>query len=457
MKDIYELLNDIDIDFDHIEKAEVSEIERQRGKKKLMNSIKKKKINTKKICVAAAAIAVIGVTSITISNPSFAKNIPFIGNLVQNQLINTNAEYENYLNILGQTKSNEGIDVTFENAIVDNNILFLSFIVKNNNEPIGKNFQEALLIANKIKINNENINTSGSASHEIIDENTVRILSMIDLNYDELPKDFDVDIDVSNVFGKTGDWGVKFSMDTKEVKKNTYVENMDKNFEVNGIGVNVNEITISPLTTNIKYYVKNEDEKIHMIHMDFLVLDQDGNEVKFINGRSTTEGCEDFVKGRIDWSMNYINTENIKELTLIPIYSNRNSDDKEGNDNKQVIDMNNVDLQDFKPLGFKLTDSLSIDVNSCTVDGDNLIVKYDYKYNGKKIVKPSNYDDIFIKSNNTLLEPIEDYETGEKYKDRNTNVRVYKIGDDKNIEIGSYNETSKVLFEKEAFKAHLKK
>ncbi|SFB41205.1 DUF4179 domain-containing protein [Clostridium frigidicarnis] len=455
MKDIYELLNDIDIDFDHIEKVELSEIERQRGKKKLMNSIKKKKINTKKICVAAAAIAVIGVTSITISNPTFAKNIPFIGNLVQNQLISTNVEYENYMNILGQTKSNEGIDVTFENAIVDNNILFLSFVVKNNNEPISEKFLEAMLVGSNIKINNENINASGSSSHEIIDENTVRILDQIQLKYDELPKNFDVDIDVSNVFGKIGDWGVKFSMDTKEVKKNTYVENMDKNFEVNGIGVNVNEITISPLTTNIKYYVKNEDEKIHM---DFLVLDQDGNEVKGSTGRSTTEECEDFVKGRIDWSMNYISNENIKELTLIPIYYNGNSyDNKAVNDNKQVIGMNNVHLQDFKPLGFKLTESLSIDVNSCTVDGDNLIVKYDYKYNGKKIVKPSNYDDIFIKSNNTLLDPIEDYETGEKYKDRNTNVRVYKIGDAKNIEIGSYNETSKVLFEKEAFKAHLKK
>jgi len=42
MKDIYELINETKIDFSEVTEAEVSEIERERGKRKLMQSIKKR-------------------------------------------------------------------------------------------------------------------------------------------------------------------------------------------------------------------------------------------------------------------------------------------------------------------------------------------------------------------------------------------------------------------------------
>lgn len=49
MKDIYELFNDLNIDFSHINEIEINELERKKGKKKLMNSIKKKTFNRKKV------------------------------------------------------------------------------------------------------------------------------------------------------------------------------------------------------------------------------------------------------------------------------------------------------------------------------------------------------------------------------------------------------------------------
>lgn len=65
MKNVYEFLNDLNVDSSNINEAEISELERYRGKKKLMDAVKKekKKINISRKIIsitAATAIIVIG-------------------------------------------------------------------------------------------------------------------------------------------------------------------------------------------------------------------------------------------------------------------------------------------------------------------------------------------------------------------------------------------------------------
>ena len=190
MKDIYELLNEAnidvtEIDVNKIEEMEVSEIERKRGKKKLMASIKSekqtKKRTSKKIAMVASLVIIIGMSSIVIAKPTWAINLPIIGNLIQKNLIDDNSKYKDYIQAVGQTKSDQGIDITFESAVADNNILNLSFIVKNNNESIENNIVDAMLIPTSLKVNGEKVSTAAGGSHEIIDTNTIRVLKNIKL------------------------------------------------------------------------------------------------------------------------------------------------------------------------------------------------------------------------------------------------------------------------------------
>ena len=236
MKDIYELLNELNLDSSDVEEAEVSEIERKRGKRKLMNSVKKRSSHKKKICVAAASLAaIISFTSIIAKNPTWAANIPIIGDLFQQKLVSVNKQYADYINKVGQTKSQDGIDITFEKVVADKNLFTFSFIVKNNNAQIED--PNTLFIPMTLNINGKDINMSGSSECEVVDKNTVRYLQTVDWDKTELPKNLNVKIDIPEMFNKKGDWGVEFSVDTKEIEQNTYVEKLNKKFIINNMDV----------------------------------------------------------------------------------------------------------------------------------------------------------------------------------------------------------------------------
>lgn len=317
MKDIYELLNEVDIDFSNVTEMEVDELERKRGKKRLMQSIYKRRNNTSKIIAGISALIIAGSLSVVVSSPTIAANIPIIGSLIQKNLIDVNKEYENYLNVIGTTQSIEDVDVTFENAIVDKNMLFLSFVVKDNNRCIEG--MDAFGTMN-VKVNGKEINTSGGGEHERIDEHTIRILRTFNWNYDKLPENMNIEIDMHlpNLITAREKFKTKFSVDTNEIEEKTYTKKLNKSFMVSDIQCRIEEITVSPLLTNLKYYAETENDGFML---NFVIYDQDGREIKFNGGESTTKGSEGYREGKIDFNMKYINTENIKQLKFVPAYS----------------------------------------------------------------------------------------------------------------------------------------
>lgn len=428
MKDIYELLNETKIDFSEVTEAEVSEIERERGKRKLMQSIKKKNKSKKLVC-AAAAVVLIVLTSMTAINPAWAKNIPIVGDLFQKELVSTNNNYTYYTKVIGKTKSQDGISVTFENAAVDNNMLSLSFTIKNNNAAI-KN-PETLFIPITLRLNGKDMGSmGGSTSSKVIDKNTVEYLMSIDLDGENLPENLNLDVGIESMFNKKGDWGTKFSIDTKEIKKNTHVEKVNDKFNIAGENFIVDEVTISPLTTNIKYHAEGENNKC----VDFLVFDQDGNEVKFMGGKSNGGKNRENL-----FSMNFINNKNISSLRLIPRYFDGTN---------AIVDGKKINLDKFSPFKLNINDKAAIYVENLKVDGEYLIVKYNNKYEGKTIVTSGR--DIGIKVNGTLLKEADRADLGKKYNSKDANTRIYKIGDAKTVEIEAYDTMVRELHENEA-------
>ncbi|MBU3137117.1 DUF4179 domain-containing protein [Clostridium gasigenes] len=456
MKDIYELLNEAnidvtEIDINKIEEMEVSELERKRGKKKLMASIKTKKRTSKKISMVASLVIIMGMSSIVIAKPAWAMDIPIIGNLIQKDLIDVNSKYEDYIQAVGQTKSDQGIDVTFESAVADNNILNLSFIVKNNNESIENNIVDAMLIPTSLKVNGEKVSTAAGGSHEIIDTNTIRVLKNVKWDYNKLPDKLNVGIEISEMYGKKGNWGVNFALDVKEIRKDTYVEKLDRVININGVDIKLEKLTMTPLTTNIKYSAKYKDEEQYL---NFVIFDENGVEVKNNGYGFSGDGWTKEIEGSCD----YINNANVEQLNIIPFYDKNGIQGNINMENK--LPSTKINIEKYSPVNLEINEDASIDINNWIVDGDFLIVKYSCRYLDK-VMSRGFLHRLYIEADGKDVSKLDNYAREDDearealYRKYNENyldsMEVVKIGDSKNIEIGCYDGSSIVILKDEAF------
>ncbi|WHT48769.1 DUF4179 domain-containing protein [Sporosarcina thermotolerans] len=123
MKDIYDHLNDINMDASQFEEEEVSAAE----KAKVMMDLKRKIIKRPKPVrwrkMAVAASISIGLSSAALfglSFTSFAQEIPIIGQVFK--WFNDDGFFENYsehANTLSMTQEDNGISITLNEAVFD--------------------------------------------------------------------------------------------------------------------------------------------------------------------------------------------------------------------------------------------------------------------------------------------------------------------------------------------------
>ncbi|PFS15943.1 anti-sigma factor [Bacillus cereus] len=132
MKDIYELLNDIDIDEKELEEIEASEIEKEKVKRNVKQSIRtKKKMKTWKKGVAAASILVgLSVATLGIRFPTYAGGLPIVGDIFRFLDNGRTGLYENYKEFsteLNMTRESNGVKVTINDVISDGRTLSITY------------------------------------------------------------------------------------------------------------------------------------------------------------------------------------------------------------------------------------------------------------------------------------------------------------------------------------------
>ncbi|MHC6178443.1 DUF4179 domain-containing protein [Clostridium sp. JNZ X4-2] len=434
MKDIYKILNDIDIDEKEFEEVYTNEEDKARIKLNLKKSITKKKLSGKKKAVVAASIIFLISFSIIAVKPALAKGIPIIGNLLNKDLVSINKQYKDYIDIIGKTKSDKGIDVTFESAIADDNELFLNFIVRNNNKEIKHDYMEALSIPTSLKVNGERLDTGAGASWEFIDNNTIRVLKKIDWSQDNKKDKMNIDIDIDELYGRKGNWGVSFFIDKRNLVQKTVEYKVNKKIETNGGEGKIDTVTVSPLTVSIKgtedfsefkdINKRGEERKFG----DFIVLNDRGYSLLW-NG-SEYEDSRNPGK----WTTNFINRGNSKSITIIPAYRT-----KQGSNKLPAVKIDVTTAA--KPLILNIDTDRSIKIKDYFITGDYLVVKYTQQYNGREgfenIIPP-----IYLIADGTEINECtaDDKAIGlsEKHDNDNQKIRVYKIGKARDISIGTY-------------------
>lgn len=327
MKDIYEILNDVDIDENEIEIMQVSDIEKANVKRYLKKSLKKNKGWKKKGLVAAALCCVVigSVGAVGITNPAYAAEIPVVGDIfrfLDNGKTGVYDKYKENSNEINVTKVSNGISITIKNAIYDGETLSYTYEIKGDKD-LGK----------RVFISGYESGFEGGSHTEKVGANTyigqfnIRnickeqdgVSCKIDIRKLKVWKENDKSYEVKGV------WDFNIDLKAVESKK----EIINRGIEKEGINVNIDSISKTKMSFIIYYSDRVPRELIDKWFFTSLKI-----EAKDDLG-DIYEGVVNGGHGEDESNMTYSETfgkldENATKLIITPKMHLCNIDDEEG-------------------------------------------------------------------------------------------------------------------------------
>ena len=279
MKDIYEMINEIEIDESEFIEMEVDEVEVKRVKNSLRKNIKKSNKSRGK-WIATASIASTVIITLGISFPTYAKQIPIIGNIFEALEDSIYKNYKENANEINVTKESNGISITVNDAIFDGTNITLTYTIESD-----KDLGETIRLWDwfKIKGYEHSGNTTSSSFIKIADNTYIGQENINIFDLAQNPREnieFTLDIkgiinndDMSEIKGK---W--KFDISLEAIKGETVVVN--KSVENEGVTATIDRLTLNPMSTFIAFsqgVSKDVRQKYDGIMMELEVKDDLGN------------------------------------------------------------------------------------------------------------------------------------------------------------------------------------
>lgn len=257
MKDIYELINDIDIDEAQIEIMEVSELEKAKAKNNLKKSIKKEKKWKKNLVAAVLLCSLIGGTGVVgIMNPAYAAEIPIVGDIfrfLDNGRTGAYDKYKEYADAIGAVKESNGVKVTIKEAVFDGKTLTYTYEIESNKD-LG---ETPFLNANgpSISIKDYNGSLRGTSGVKKVSDNVYVGKDEYTLDDERKSIDFELNFtgigDMSSESNKTveGNWNFKINIKALDSIK----QPINKKLEQKGIKLNIESISKTPASFTLTY------------------------------------------------------------------------------------------------------------------------------------------------------------------------------------------------------------
>ena len=283
MKDIYELLNDSNIDITEFDEIEVNELEKKKVKRALKQSInnKKKTKSWKRNVAAASMIIVLSFTTFGITFPAYASNIPVIGDIFSffnhestgNHLYDHYQEYSTEMNL---TQESEGIKVTINDAIYDGNTVSLAYSIESERD-LGENlnihgipkFKESKGMVADSKIVKVDEHHYVGLFHATDPSKNGEDTVYINWNLENIIQH---DTQVENI----GDWNFNFSLQSTGNK----IQLIHQDTEQDGVKVTLGKLAITPMSFTM-YYDIEASEKVsstwHDVDVALEIKDNLGN------------------------------------------------------------------------------------------------------------------------------------------------------------------------------------
>ncbi|MGL4656544.1 MAG: DUF4179 domain-containing protein [Sarcina sp.] len=357
MKNEFDKLNEVDNDL-YIEEIEVSEEEKESIRKRVMKKVNTpRRKNKKKMAMAASLCLIIG-GSFALTNENVMAAVDRIGKSLESFFEIEEEDYKPYKKEILTEVEDKGIKFILNEAILDNDELFISLTVdysKFNIEGLENNIKKEFSVVpsenyHSVSLNGEAIEINGyGGTNDFDTENKkVNILYSLDM---ENRKGLDAEYDIKLVTPKMlvqehkiggirekieGNWNMEFKIDGAELAKERKVIEVNKDATAikddKELKVTIEELVVTPISMGLKTSVNKEleevlsyGEKNEMYSLGFDFYDQDGKKINFYgNGAGPTEdGYETYEKWMIDREVTRI--EVVPKLTYYNKYGYHNT------------------------------------------------------------------------------------------------------------------------------------
>lgn len=284
MKDIYDLLNDVDFNTNDYENMNINvdDLTKKRLKKNLRKNIVTKNKHKKKILIASlSALCVTGLLIPKESYVTFAEKTPVISSIFENfRDSGYLGDYKSY----GQEVTDKGFSVKINEVILDDNKLNFAYTIKTN-----KNMNDLCKIGafpfcpdQIIKINNTRLNVCGGGTYKILDDHTVKCISSLEIVGKKIPSRFTMSVDLKKLNNVKGNWKFAFNVEKSKIEKQIKKFDINKNISfkdgVNkNIKVTLKSFNISPISAalNIKCHTP-----INVSYCGFIVTDENNTQLQ---------------------------------------------------------------------------------------------------------------------------------------------------------------------------------
>lgn len=270
--------------------------------------------------------------------------IPIIGSVFGNSdIIGLQIAQENGLALeIGETKTINGISVTLNEVLYDQNNISIGLIIESEKDLEEFYFGAGmdLLIDGKYPKM-----TTGSYGEEIISETTRTAIQMIGVTED-MPEQFELGLILNGKNGET--W--YFSTPIEKIKDIKTIP-VAHTQTVDGIQLIVTDMSISKTGISLNYVGEEtgvEFGESRGQYMEFHIVDQDGNEISGITGGSSSEMKDGKIVHR---SLKYFDPidSDVTALTITPYLSIPSS----GGGVNEYGDHFNIDYSGIKPVQFE--------------------------------------------------------------------------------------------------------
>lgn len=318
MKDIYELLNETNIDIDEFEEAEVSQLEKAKVKRALKKSLnmEPKKKKWKKRMLAAAIITGLSTATLGLTFPTYASNVPIIGDIFkffdgENGGLYTN--YKDYSSAVNLSQESNGITVTINDAIFDGKTVTITYSIETE-----KDLGERPNILETFNIKGASGMTGSDTITKMDETHYVGLMKMSITNHEDFvdakikwPARTIINLETGEQI--KGKWDFAFKLNPTESVDQIIGQQMEQA----GVKLELEKLSITPMSFVIYYNQEVTDrikEQWHEVDVQLEIKDDLGN--SYVGEGNGGYGINEYD---LNWSATYEKLhENATKLIVTP-------------------------------------------------------------------------------------------------------------------------------------------
>ncbi|OOM14605.1 DUF4179 domain-containing protein [Clostridium saccharobutylicum] len=371
MKDIYEILNDVDIEDDAIEVMNVSDIEKAKVKKYLRESINKNRVWKKRGIAAFLCCSLIGSTgALGVAYPSYAAEIPIVGDIfrfIDNGRTGAYDKYKEYAEVVGTTQESNGIKVTIKEAIFDGRTLTYTYEIISDKDLGDNPFFN--MNGPRITIKNYNGGSGGNSGVKKVAQNTYVGQETVILNEERKAISFELNFtDIGDMSSENseeikGNW--KFEINLKAL--DNVKQLINKTTEKDGVRLNMENISKTPVTFTLNYsqeVSKELQEKYFIVDIPIEEVRDDLGNVYKTTSISTNEGSEGRYAGKSISNFGKLNPNATKLIITPKVHLSNDVHKESGNAYGKGVDTSPIIDEDHPKNGEITLDDIVIELKS---------------------------------------------------------------------------------------------